>query len=67
MEIILFVSTEARSMKIFTVAIQSIMTTKNKLIGKMQMVADPIFHGYRESTMMLQRFSWFFVDLIQTT
>ena len=66
MQIVLFVNTEARSMKIFRVAAQSIMVTKNKLIGKMQMVSDPIFYGYREGTVMLQRFCWFFVDLIQT-
>lgn len=66
MEIILLVSTEARSMKIFRVATQSIMATKNKLIGKTQMVSTPIFYGYREGTMMLQRFCWSFLDLIQT-
>lgn len=52
-EIVLFVSTEARSKKLFRAATQSIMATKNKLIGKNQMVSDPIFYGYREGTMML--------------
>jgi len=55
MEIVLSVSTEARSLKIFRAATQSVMATRNKLIGKMQMVSDPIFYGYREGPMMLQR------------
>lgn len=56
MEIVLFVSAEARSMKVFKVATQSIKTTMNKIIGKVQVVSDPIFYGHREGIMMLQRF-----------
>lgn len=56
MEIVLFVSTEARSKKLFRAATQSIMATKNKLIGKNQIVSDPIFYGYRQGTTMLKRF-----------
>lgn len=66
MEIVLFVSAEARSMKVFKVTTQSIKTAVNKIIGKVQMVSDPIFYGYREGTMMLQGFWQSFVDIIQT-
>lgn len=53
MGIVLFVRTEARSMKLSKVVTQGIMATKNKLIGKIQVVSDPIFYVCREGTMML--------------
>lgn len=67
MEIVLVVSTEARSRKEFRVSGQSIMATQNRLIGKMQRVSDPIFCQYRGGTMRLQRFCWSFMDLTQTS
>lgn len=62
MEVVLVVSTEARSTKEFRVAAQSLMATQKRLTGKMQRVSDPIFYDQRRH----HEASEILLDLTQT-